>query len=75
VEFIFLSLGTSLPNFFDDFSVTFPYLSKIRKTFHEYGVAFFLLDAFAKAKVGGYVCDEAGSIGVAFVFYGSAYGK
>ena len=62
MEFNFLSLGTSLPNFFDDFSVTFPYLSKIRKTFQEHGVAFFLLDAFANVKVGGSVCDEAGRL-------------
>jgi hypothetical protein len=37
-------------------------------------VAFFLLDAFANRKVGGSVFDEAGSLGVAFVFEGSAYG-
>ena len=74
MEFNFLSLGTSLPNFFDDFSATFPYLSKIRKTFQEYGVAFFLLDALANRKVGESDCDEAGSLGVAFVFEGSAYG-
>jgi len=33
--------------FFDDFYVIFPYLSKIRKTLQEYGVAFFLLNVFA----------------------------
>jgi hypothetical protein len=40
-------MGTYLPNFFDDFYVAFPYLSKIRKTFQQDGVAFFLLNAFA----------------------------